>query len=284
MNEPLINIISRCSRLDKFKNCYNSIRSQTYTNYRHIITFETDQIKEWLEEFVDSQTVLVRVPNKKQLKHHDTGRMLQLSYNYNACTDDFVDPDYDFMDLRIEHDIPWENGGYRGTWPKINLPVPTEKQYPGCLGVTYREYFRHFPYNLYLKIAEKEFKEGWVVYLDDDDVYSENTTLEKVVNEINKFGEDTLHIFPFVYPNGDELPNTHYRNMYRLNHPFVRHQISGSHLCFHTKYAEYTQWDEWGAADYRTAKALEKVIPNKNITDFVWIKLIMGTNGGANIK
>ena len=278
----MINIITRASRKKPFLRCLKSITDQTYRDFHHIVTYETDEMKSWLLSVVDtSYTTLVRVPHKRQLKHYDSGEHLVVSYNYNCLTDDFVNPNHDFLDFRIEPDVKGYQGGQ---WPKINLPIPEDKKREGTLSVTYREFLRHFPWNLYLKIAEKEFKEGWVVYLDDDDVYSENTALEKVVNEINKFGEDTLHIFPFVYPNGDELPNTHHRNIYRLNHPFIRHQISGAHLCFHTKYAEYTQWDEWGAADYRTAKALEKVIPNKNITDFIWVKLTMGTYGGENIK
>ena len=143
--------------------------------------------------------------------------------------------------------------------------MPAEKQHSGNLNFTYREFFRHFPYNLYLKIAEKELREGWVFYLDDDDVFMSDDTLKDMVGEINKFNSDTLHIFPWVYPSKEEMPRKDYREKYRLGHPFTRHQIGGTNLCFHTKYAEYTQWDEWGSSDYRTAKALEKVIPNKNI-------------------
>ena len=48
-------------------------------------------------------------------------------------------------------------------------------------------------------------------------------------------------------------------------------EIGGGCLIFHSKYKDYTVWDEWTNADYRTAKVLEKVIPNKNFFDKVVI-------------
>ena len=33
-------------------------------------------------------------------------------------------------------------------------------------------------------------------------------------------------------------------------------QVSGVNICFPTKYSNYTYWDEWSGADYRTARSL----------------------------
>ena len=52
-------------------------------------------------------------------------------------------------------------------------------------------------------------------------------------------------------------------------------------MCFHSKYADYTYWDEWSSADYRTATSLREAIPDLNVSDLIAVKLTRGTNGGS---
>jgi len=67
----------------------------------------------------------------------------------------------------------------------------------------------------------------------------------------------------------------------KAGHPFVLHEIGGSNYVFHSKYLDYTVWDEWSGADYRTAKNLEKVTMNKNFVDLIIIRAY-GNGGSLN--
>ena len=49
MNNPLVNIITRFSRKDKFPRALESLSSQTYNNIRHYITYETQENLEFLQ-------------------------------------------------------------------------------------------------------------------------------------------------------------------------------------------------------------------------------------------
>jgi hypothetical protein len=77
---------------------------------------------------------------------------------------------------------------------------------------------------------------------------------------------------------GKIKPSDKYWDFMKTGHPFVLHEIGGSNYVFHTKYLDYTVWDEWSGADYRTAKNLEKVTMNKNFVNQVIIVAI--SNGG----
>jgi hypothetical protein len=266
MDSPLINIITRVSRKEKFKRCYESIHGQTYKNINHICTYQNDDIREFLEGFKNLN--LQRVPNLKRMEG------LYYSYDHHVLTDDFINPDWEFFNRKVNSE--------EDTTPKKVEEVRYEKNGFFCytLPHTFRVRFQHSPYNLFMKIAEKRVKDGWVYYLDDDDYFCDENVLSKIVDEIKKFDEETLHIFRTMYKN-DIFPSDHFWNYMKTGHPFIVNEIGGSHFVFHSKYLDYTVWDEWSGADYRTAKSLEKVIKNKNFTDI--ISIVAEISGGKNV-
>ena len=68
MQENLINIITRASRKNLFERCYDSIQSQNYTNFLHIVTYETDENLKHFKSVAKSDNVLfVKVPHLKQI-------------------------------------------------------------------------------------------------------------------------------------------------------------------------------------------------------------------------
>ena len=79
MNNPLVNIITRFSRKDKFPRALESLSSQTYNNIRHYITYETQENLEFLQSLeYKYPTAFVRVPKYNKVKdlylyyeHHD---------------------------------------------------------------------------------------------------------------------------------------------------------------------------------------------------------------------
>ncbi len=269
MDSPLINIITRVSRKNYFKRCYDSIRNQTYKNINHICTYQNDDLKKFLQDF--SNIELVRVPDTKRIPN------LFYSYNHHPVIDNFIEPDYDFMNIKGHTgEDEYENTSIRVVEQKFESGPFYCFSVPGTSRVT----FKHSPYNSYLKIAEKSVKYGWIFYLDDDDFFIDNCFLEKIVEQINKFDEDTLHIFKIELESGISPDEKFWLHM-KWGHPFIIHAIGGSNFIFHSKYLEYTAWDEWSGGDYRTAKNLERVVKNKNFIDEV---SIYAANNGGNIS
>lgn len=279
MDQPVINIITRVSRPNYFKLCYDSIHNQTYKNFNHIVTYENQSIYDAIKEY--KNTTLLKVPDKRKIPG------LEVCWNHNASSEGYLNPNHDFLDYRaLDRGEDHQNNIYTKEHHEItpivvkaNLNDGYSHHHPGT--ITWREYATHAPYNWYLKIAEKALKPGWVLYVDDDDQLFESTTLEKLVDIISNHNEDTLHINQFIYPNGDLIPDARRCILYQAGYPFIHRQVSGVCLLFHTKYADYTYWDEWSSADYRTAISLREAIPNLNITNLVAIKLTKGTHGGS---
>ena len=255
--DPLINIITRVSRKNFFKRCYDSVRKQTYTNINHICTYESDDMFDFLSGFSDINTV--RVPKYKRIPN------LSYSYNQHDILDDFVNPDFDFQQ-KLSHN---SKADYRDRKIPVEIRNYGEHQ---SIGYTNRPQLNHSPYNSYLKIAEKKLQHGWVFYLDDDDYFYNSEFLSNLVNHINSHNDDTLHIFRTESSGGSLVPGDISWSKMKSGHPFMLHKIGGSCYSFHTKYSDYTVWDEWAGADYRTIKALEKIIPNKNFTELISIR------------
>lgn len=259
---PLINIITRVSRKNQFYRCYKSIHNQTYKNINHICTYQNDDMKEFLSHYDD--ITLQRVPDFKKIDG------LKYSFNSNSVSDDFLNPDWEFLNKRANIDDNFLKDDTRFVEQKR-----FEKDFFWCVSLehTFRKSFNHFPYNIYLKIAEKKIKDGWVYYLDDDDSFNDKNVLKKIVSEIQKHDEDTIHIIRVKLPNGKLSPSDKYWQYMKTGHPFVLNEIGGSNFIFHSKYVDYTAWDEWTGADYRTSKVLEKVIPKKNFIDITSVNI-----------
>lgn len=275
------NIITRVSRKNYFKICYDSIHNQTYKNFKHIVTYETEEMYEYLKQF--GGLTLVKVPDKRRIEG------LQVTWRHNCNTEDYLNPNHEFLDYRVlNREENKENNIYVNDKVKLDplvIKTPPENgiAYHHTGNSTWREYAVHAPYNWYLKIAEKEFeKDAWVIYVDDDDQLSDLTTLDQLQKVIVNYGsEDVLHINQFTYPNGDLIPDASRYRLYTYGFPFVHRQISGVCLMYHSKYSDYTYWDEWSSADYRTAISLRKAIENINITNIVAVRLTDGTHGGS---
>tara|TARA_R110002153_G_scaffold6711_2_gene30699 strand:- start:628 stop:1473 length:846 start_codon:yes stop_codon:yes gene_type:complete len=274
-NSPLINIITRCARPENIKRCLNSVSSQTYKNIHHIVTYQNDEIKDFLKEFEGIHKV--RVPNLKAIKG------LALQHYVHPGKDNFLNPDLEWMEKKIITDFsPGDSGSPMvPTKPEPSITVWDGPVFHVSLDYAYTVRFKHFPYDIFLKIAEQHVKEGWVVYLDDDDYLKEDTALEELVKEINMYDNDTLHLSYVLPKEGKDTRDQHIVTQMKGGMPFICFFIGGSFLTFHTKYIGYTAWDEWSGSDWKTAKCLEAVIPKKNWIDNYFIKL-GGTNAAGD--
>ncbi len=116
-----------------------------------------------------------------------------------------------------------------------------------------------FP-NLYLNSLLLHVKEGFILFLDDDDCLSEKDTLQTICDHIN--GEDDLIFWRVRFSNQRLIPS----NAYFGQAP-VYTQINTAGFSFHSRYIEFAQWDSWKGGDYFVANKLYDIIPNKIYID-----------------
>jgi len=119
---------------------------------------------------------------------------------------------------------------------------------------------RYTPVNLYFNHVSHMLKNGWVLYIDDDNYLSSPDILQKLVNIINKCDNDTLIFFQMRRENGYTIPEDAVMRTGRM--PEIG-TIGGCCFTYHTKYKDSASWDTWKCADYRFMSQLHGIIPNK---------------------
>ncbi len=232
MDNPLINIITRGSRETEILDCIKSVDTQTYENIHHIITYETDVFKEYLLKHINTErTTLCRVHRTKLID----GLIRKYWYYEGMQVDD------------IEYSMYKEGDVVSSFADPFGATVITS----------------HFPFDLYILKAEQHVKDGWVLYLDDDNWLYNNKSIEVLVNHIKQNTDDTLY-WLYVYNKNDSWTPERYV-MHNLKHGTAPplYLIGSMHYCFHSKYIPYTCWEGWYDGDWKTAESLYHTIPNK---------------------
>jgi len=194
---PLINILIRTSgRPNYFKNCVNSIYSQTYKNWNIIVGVDDTNSKKYVQ------------PNKCQM----------IDYDYSNYI----------------------------------YPIKPNSD----------EYGIGFKYNLYLNHLQDEVNDGFVMYLDDDDILYSTESLKLMTNSIQT--ENDLIFWRVKFPNRLVPSDKNFNNRPKMR------DISGIGFAFHIKYK--TLWEPFKRGDFRVANFLYDRIPNKRFLN----KIITG--------
>ena len=120
------------------------------------------------------------------------------------------------------------------------------------------------PYNLYLNELNEKVTDGWIMYLDDDDIFMNNTSLENIVKNIQH--EDQLLLWKVKFPSMIIPENTFWGKTPQITH------ISMIGFMYHSKYKNIVKFDGNKCADYRYISALYNIINDK-----VWISDIHTT-------
>jgi hypothetical protein len=275
------NIVTRASRSNYFKQCYDSIHNQTYKKFKHFVTYEDDSMKHYLEQFDD--LILVKVPSRRRIEG------LVVAWNHNPSTDKYLNPNHELFNYRfLNSNETIEDNKYK------NDSVGVENEgfpHPVRNGInktftpdkTWVQYSKHAPYNTYLKIVEGYLDDdAWILYVDDDDKLTNNFILNTLNKIIVGYGsEDVLHINTLTFPNSTNFPNEEHKFLYQHGFPFIHGNIGTMNMCFHSKYKQYTYWDEWTGGDYRTITSLREAIGNINITETNIIETQNGSSGGS---
>lgn len=134
------------------------------------------------------------------------------------------------------------------------------------------------PYNLYCNDLLNMVSEGWVMFLDDDDMLANEKVLENIVTNLQN-GNNKILIWQTKFPNGALLPPE--REFQQKKIFFER--IDTACFMFHSKYKEVSKWDGWYAADYRFLEGLTRHIPKQKwISQVFTLKNNLGDKGRRN--
>lgn len=121
-------------------------------------------------------------------------------------------------------------------------------------------------HNLYCNVLNSMVKDGYIMYLDDDDMLLNNTSIENIVNNI--VDSDTILFWQMRYPTGRVLPV----RGFHIKKPIIG-DIGSPCFLFHHKWVEYAVWDTWKCSDFRVVSNLDKHIPNKKWISHPFIQL-----------
>lgn len=208
-NKPLVNILIRTSnRPEYFRDCINSIYSQTYKNINIIVGVDTDQ-----------------------------------TYNYvkkDKC--------------RIV------------SYKKEDFEVPTK---PNS-----EDYGHEFIPNSYMNKLMDECKYGYIMYLDDDDVYQDNQSLEFIVSKIQT--ENDLLFWKVQFPHRVVPAPSKFRQPPELT------QVDTVGFMFPVKYR--VDWEPFSNGDFRVAKQLYKNVPFKRYIDKILTKVQRNVKLGRGLR
>lgn len=105
-----------------------------------------------------------------------------------------------------------------------------------------------YKYNLYCNKLLEKVKEGWIMFLDDDDMLFNNKVL-KIIND-NITNEEDLLIWQFLRPDRIIEP----RNINDIN----LGEIDSTSFLFHSKYKNKSQWISQRGSDYHFISQLIK--------------------------
>lgn len=115
---------------------------------------------------------------------------------------------------------------------------------------------KYSPHNLYFNEMVKYVNDGWVLYIDDDDYFKDEYSIEKIVNEISKSDDDTLIFWQFRLGDNLILP----KDLSKDNPPKL-YSIGGETICFNYKYKDIVIWDGWKCSDFRIIDKLFNNVP-----------------------
>lgn len=126
---------------------------------------------------------------------------------------------------------------------------------------------RPAPYNLHLNELATYCKEGYVMYLDDDDMFVHRKSLETIMSHVS---EDKVTLWK-VDINGRIVPCDD--NFGKV----IPNDISGIGFCFHTKHLP-VNWGSWTGGDYRVIKSLTDKL------EMEWIDQVLTRTQGVPHK
>lgn len=107
------------------------------------------------------------------------------------------------------------------------------------------------PYNLFVNDMMARVTEGWIMFLDDDDLFTTPQALSIIAAQLKD--EDSLVIWRAWFP-AKTIP------VNRDVHQIAQGDITSCCFAFHSKHKEKGQWHEFRAGDYRCFDQLRQFL------------------------
>lgn len=137
-------------------------------------------------------------------------------------------------------------------------PVPVKR--------LYRNQKQTFPWNLYLNTLMNNVSDGWIIFMDDDDMYADNSALGLIAASLGD--ENSMLVWRLRFPDGRYVPAVNYMG----KTPFTRKQIAMPCFAFHSKWKNRVRLDGQRAGDFRMANHLQQFLEVKWL-DLALVKL-----------
>lgn len=102
------------------------------------------------------------------------------------------------------------------------------------------------PWNRHLETLASNCKEGYVMYLDDDDKFTNEKSLQRIANNVE---EDCLLVWKVQIVPGWIVPSRSF------GYQITPGDFSGIGMCFHTKHLP-VKWGDISYGDFRVASQL----------------------------
>ena len=145
---------------------------------------------------------------------------------------------------------------------KKTLIVPVQK--------LYHTPEQTFPWNLYLNDLMARVKEGWIMFMDDDDQYTNEFTFDRIASHLPD--KNSMLVWQLRFPDGRYVPAPEYLG----KTPFTRKQIAMPCFAFHSKWKNRVRFDGQRAGDFRIANKLQEFLK----VEWAYIDLVQLDNFG----
>jgi hypothetical protein len=134
---------------------------------------------------------------------------------------------------------------------------------------------QHYKYNLYCNFLLSKVNDGWIMFLDDDDMLSDNNALQTIMNYTDS--NNNLIFWKVLIKNKEIYP----KNTNNINVG----EIANSGFCFHSKFKGYSKWKCGRKSDLYFIKNMQNKIKFKNIfINKVFVKTQVGPNRGKKLN
>jgi len=184
--------------------------------------------------------ILIRTSNRPNYFKKCIESIRRQTYkNYNIIVS--VDDDFTWNYVKEYDDITIVRVKYIHPTDIINVPP---KRRPA-------------PWNLYLNELLKYTKNGYVLYIDDDDMFNLDNSLLKLntlITSVNNFV-----MWQVLFPNNIKIPNDVNFLKYKHGHPPISAQVSILGFCHSTIYNDSIEWTPYSFGDFRVATKLYEI-------------------------
>jgi hypothetical protein len=127
-----------------------------------------------------------------------------------------------------------------------------------------------YKYELYCNELMNKVSDGWIIFIDDDDMFLNNHALSLISNNINN--EDSLIIWKYLRSDKIIFP----KNKSNIEYG----EIANSSYTFHSKYKKYSQWIDVYGGDY---KFFNKLVTKINFNIIYLDSILVGIQSNSTI-